>query len=258
MTLHDVVTRQRSVSLTEKGRMGSPSLGMIPETRSSSFHGSTDFDKIRSKNRCHSDVTSLNHTPHLSNMNDSSSSSTASMNSLAEVKILSDKKTIVFRSGSETKDRSMSVDSANVNELRRDRLLGRSQFSDDSDCSSIRSTRHQGTSFDKVDLARKLGLKTGDLAKRVPTRSRNTSNGSVLDSYQRKRVPNKNRLASNTEDSGTVISNDSHKNARSSIDFSTLTSARDAFGYVALSSLRRQRSFNRDLEAKVNTYKPGG
>ena len=61
--------------------MGSPSLVMIPETRSSSFHGSTDFDKIRTKGRAYSEA-GPGMAPRLS---DSSNGSTASVNSLAKV-----------------------------------------------------------------------------------------------------------------------------------------------------------------------------
>ena len=178
--------------------------------------------------------------------------------SLPKVKILSDK-TIVFHSGLETKERAVSIDSASVNELRRERLIARSQISsEESDCSSVRSARCRGASLDKIDLARKLGLKTGDLAKPAPHRSRSVGSSTSSEVYTRRRILNKNQLASPTGESSTVISADSLKNSRASIDYGLQTSARDAFGYVALSNLRRQRSFNRDLEAKTNAYKPGG
>lgn len=243
---NELESRKRSTSLTEKRRIGSPSLGIIPETRSSSFSGSTDFTKFANKSRSSSDA-DLVHVPGMENLHDLRGSS----RSLAEVKILSDK-TIVFRSGGETKTRALSVDSAGVSGLRRDRLLvNSSQLNgDDSDGSVPRS---RGSSFEKADFARKLGLKSGDLSRGRRTRSTSSGNSSVDGSSPRK-IVNKNRLVGSVENF-TVVSGDMRRNSSASTEAAVpYTSSRDAFGYTALSTLRRQRSFNRDLEAKVNAY----
>ena len=246
---NDLETRQRSVSLTEKRRLGSPSLGIIPETRCSSFHGSTEFSKIASQGHASSEVELLHVPPiELNDFNGSSSS-------LAEVKILSDK-TIVFHSGSEAKSRAMSVDSATVSDLRRERLLvGSTQLSgDESEGGSYKSTRCRGSSFERADLARKLGLKTGDISRPAVSRTRSTSSGgSTSEGCLKRRIVNRNRLVSSTENCA-VISGDSRKNSLASPETAPFTTTRDAFGYSALSTLRRQRSFNRDLEAKVSAF----
>ena len=242
---NELETRKRSTSLTEKRRIGSPSLGIIPETRSSSFSGSTDFSKFANKSRSSSDA-DLIHVPPMENLNDLRGSS----RSLAEVKILSDK-TIVFRSGGETKTRALSVDSAGVSGLRRDRLLvNSSQFNGEESDASV--PRSRGSSFEKADYARKLGLKSGDLSRGRRTRSTSSGNSSVDGSSPRKLV-NKNRLVGSTENF-TVVSGDTRRNSSASTEAVPYTSSRDAFGYTALSTLRRQRSFNRDLEAKVNAF----
>ena len=242
---NDVESRQRSTSLTEKRRIGSPSLGIIPETRSSSFSGSTDFTKFFNQSRSRSDV-ELMHVPPMENLNDLHSSS----KSLAEVKILSDK-TIVFCAGGGTKARALSVDSANASGLRRDRLLvTSSQLSGDE--SDVSSSRSRGGSFEKADYAKKLGLKSGDLSRGRRTRSASSGNSSV-DSTTPKRILNRNTLVGSNENF-TVVSGDTRRNSCASPEASPYTSSRDAFGYTALSTLRRQRSFNRDLEAKVNAF----
>ena len=173
-----------------------------------------------------------------------------SSKSLAEVKILSDK-TIVFRSGIEKKPRALSVDSANASGLRRDRLLvNSSQFNgEESDVALMRS---RGSSFEKADLARKLGLKSGDLSRGRRTRSTSSGNSSIDGSSPRK-IVNRNRLVGSVE-SFTVVSGDTRRNSSASTEAIPYTSSRDALGYTALSTLRRQRSFNRDLEAKVNAF----
>lgn len=242
---NDLQSRQRSTSLTEKRRMGSPSLGIIPETRSSSFSGSTDFSKMASKSRSSSDA-ELMHVSPVENLNDLHGSN----RSLAEVKILSDK-TIVFRSGVESKTRAMSVDSASSSSLRRDRLLvNSSQISGDESDGNV--SRSRGSSFEKADFARKLGLKSGDLSR--VRRTRSTSSGhSSNEGLSPKKIVNKNRLFGSNENN-TVISGDLRRNSSASSEASLFTSSRDAFGYTALSTLRRQRSFNRDLEKKVNAF----
>ncbi|XP_078353189.1 rapamycin-insensitive companion of mTOR-like isoform X2 [Oculina patagonica] len=242
---NELESRRRSTSLTEKRRIGSPSLGIIPETRSSSFSGSTDFSKAANKSRSSSDADLIHGAP-MENLNDLRGSS----RSLAEVKILSDK-TIVFHSGGETKTRALSVDSAGVSGLRRDRLLvNSSQFNgEESDSSAPRS---RGSSFEKADYARKLGLKSGDLSRGRRTRSTSSGNSSVDGSSPRK-IVNKNRLVGSNENF-TVVSGDTRRNSSASTEAVPYTSSRDAFGYTALSTLRRQRSFNRDLEAKVNAF----
>ncbi|KAJ7386355.1 hypothetical protein OS493_008476 [Desmophyllum pertusum] len=174
-----------------------------------------------------------------------------SARSLAEVKILSDK-TIVFRSGGETKTRALSVDSARASGLRRDRLLvNSSQLSGDESDASV--PRSRGSSFEKADFARKLGLKSGDLSRRT-MRTRSTSSGtSSIEGSTPRRILNKNRLFGSVENF-TVVSGDTRRNSSASTEAVPYTSSRDAFGYTALSTLRRQRSFNRDLEAKVNAF----
>lgn len=242
---NDLESRRRSTSLTEKRRIGSPSLGIIPETRSSSFSGSTDFSKASSKSRSSSDA-DLIHVPPMDNLNELRGSS----KSLAEVKILSDK-TIVFRSGVEKKPRALSVDSANASGLRRDRLLvNSSQFNGEE--SDVTDQRSRGSSFEKADFARKLGLKSGDLSSGRRTRSTSSGNSSVDGSSPRK-IVNRNRLVGSVE-SFTVVSGDTRRSSSASTEAVPYTSSRDAFGYTALSTLRRQRSFNRDLEAKVNAF----
>lgn len=242
---NELESRPRSLSFNEKRRMGSPSLGMIPETRSSSFSGSTEFSKIATKSRS-STVPELTHVPPMENLNDLQGSS----KSLAEVKILSDK-TIVFRASSDPKTRALSVDSASTSGLRRDRLLANSsQLSlDESDASVSRS---RGSSFEKAEVARKLGLKSGDLSPAKRTRSTSSGNSST-DGYSSKRILNKNKLCSSIENI-TVVSGDTRRNSCASPEQSLFTSSRNAFGYTALSTLRRQRSFNRELEAKVNAF----
>lgn len=242
---NDLESRRRSTSLTEKRRIGSPSLGIIPETRSSSFSGSTDFSKASSKSRSSSDA-DLIHVPPMDNLNELRGSS----KSLAEVKILSDK-TIVFRSGVEKKPRALSVDSANASGLRRDRLLvNSSQFNGEE--SDVTDQRSRGSSFEKADFARKLGLKSGDLSSGRRTRSTSSGNSSIDGSSPRK-IVNRNRLVGSVE-SFTVVSGDTRRSSSASTEAVPYTSSRDAFGYTALSTLRRQRSFNRDLEAKVNAF----
>ena len=242
---NELESRQRSTSLTEKRRIGSPSLGIIPETRSSSFSGSTDFNKIFNKSRSRSDV-ELIHVSPMENLNDLHGSS----KSLAEVKILSDK-TIVFCAGGGTKARALSVDSAKASGLRRDRLLvTSSQLSGEE--SDVSSSRSRGGSFEKADYAKKLGLKSGDLSRAKRTRSASSGNSSV-DSTTPKRIQNRNTLVGSNENF-TVVSGDTRRNSCASPEASPYTSSRDAFGYTALSTLRRQRSFNRDLEAKVNAF----
>ena len=240
---NEIESRQRSTSLTEKRRIGSPSLGIIPETRSSSFSGSTDFTKVVSKSRSATDV-ELIHVPPMENLNDLHGST----KSLAEVKILSDK-TIVFCAGGNTKTRALSVDSASG--LRRDRLLanGSQLIYDESDTSAPRS---RGSSFEKADFARRLGLKSGDLSRSKRTRSSSSGN-SLTDGSSSRRIVNKNKLFGSNENF-TVVSGDSRRNSCASPEAAPYTSSRDAFGYTALSTLRRQRSFNRDLESKVNAY----
>lgn len=241
---NELESRQRSTSLTEKRRIGSPSLGIIPETRSSSFSGSTDFTKITSKSRSSTDV-DLHHVSPMDNLNDLHGSS----KSLAEVKILSDK-TIVFCAGGDTKTRALSVDSANTSGLRRDRLLvnGSHLSGEESDVSTSRS---RGSSFEKADFARKLGLKSGDLSRAKRTRSTSSGNSSC-DGSSSRRVINRNTLVGSNENF-TVVSGDTRRNSCASPE-APYTSSRDAFGYTALSTLRRQRSFKRDLEAKVNAF----
>ena len=243
---NDLESRQRSTSLTEKRRIGSPSLGIIPETRSSSFSGSTDFSKM-TKSRSSSDA-ELMHVATMENLNDLHGST----KSLAEVKILSDK-TIVFRSGGETKTRALSVDSAGSSGLRRDRLLvNSSQLSGDESDGIV--SRSRGSSFEKADFARKLGLKSGDLSRARRSRTRSTGSGnSTIEGSSPKKIVNKNRLFGSNENN-TVISGDTRRNSTASTESIPYTSSRDAFGYTALSTLRRQRSFNRDLEAKVNAF----
>lgn len=243
---NELESRQRSTSLIEKRRIGSPSLGIIPETRSSSFSGSTDFSKIHSKSLSSSDAELIHISP-MENLNDLHGSA----RSLAEVKILSDK-TIVFRSGGETKTRALSVDSARASGLRRDRLLvNSSQLSGDESDASV--PRSRGSSFEKADFARKLGLKSGDLSRRT-MRTRSTSSGtSSIEGSTPRRILNKNRLFGSVENF-TVVSGDTRRNSSASTESVPYTSSRDAFGYTALSTLRRQRSFNRDLEAKVNAF----
>ena len=221
---NDLELRQRSTSLTEKRRMGSPSLGIIPETRSSSFSGSTDFTKVANKSRASSDA-ELIHVSPVENLNDLHGSN----RSLAEVKILSDK-TIVFRSGVESKTRALSVDSASSSGLRRDRLL-------------VNSGQMSGD---------ESGLKSGDLSRVRRTRSTSSGNSST-EGFSPKKIVNKNRLLGSNENN-TVISGDMRRNSSASSEASLFTSSRDAFGYTALSTLRRQRSFNRDLEKKVNAF----
>ena len=241
---NEVESRQRSTSLTEKRRIGSPSLGIIPETRSSSFSGSTDFTKIVNKSRSSTDV-ELIHVPPMENLNDLHGSS----KSLAEVKILSDK-TIVFCAGGDTKARALSVDSASASGLRRDRLLvNSSQLSGDE--SDVSASRSRGSSFEKADFARKLGLKSGDLSRARRTRS--SSSQSSNDGTPTRRILNKNKLFGSNENF-TVVSGDTRRNSCASPEAAPFTSSRDAFGYTALSTLRRQRSFNRELEAKVNAF----
>lgn len=242
---NELESRQRSTSLTEKRRIGSPSLGIIPETRSSSFSGSTDFNKIFNKSRSRSDV-ELIHVSPMENLNDLHGSS----KSLAEVKILSDK-TIVFCAGGGTKARALSVDSAKASGLRRDRLLvTSSQLSGDE--SDVSSSRSRGGSFEKADYAKKLGLKSGDLSRAKRMGSASSGNSSV-DSTTPKRILNRNTVVGSNENF-TVVSGDTRRNSCASPEASPYTSSRDAFGYTALSTLRRQRSFNRDLEAKVNAF----
>lgn len=242
---NELESRQRSLSFTEKRRIGSPSLGMIPETRSSSFSGSTEFSKIATKSRS-STVPELTHVPPMENLNDLQGSS----KSLAEVKILSDK-TIVFRASGDTKTRALSVDSASTRRLRRDRLLANSsQLSLDESDNSV--SRSRGSSFEKADFARKLGLKSGDLSPAKRTRSTSSANSST-DGYSSKRILNKNKLCSSIENF-TVVSGDTRRNSCASAEQSLFTSSRDVFGYTALSTLRRQRSFDRELEAKVNAF----
>ncbi|XP_048583211.1 rapamycin-insensitive companion of mTOR isoform X2 [Nematostella vectensis] len=245
---HQILQRQRSISLTEKRRTKSPTLSLLSENRSSSFHGSTEFSKISSK-RCHSsDEDGL---PRGTNISDDFK--LLSNNSLAEVKILSDK-TIVFRSGAE-KERSISFDSSHVSDLRRDRLLVTGSQSENDPDSWTFKGRSRTESCEKAELARRLGLKSGDLTRSFG-RTRGMSSGYASDGYRRKKVMNRNSLFWNNENI-TVISGDSNKNARNILDTSAFTSARDASGYVALSSLRRLRSFGGDLEASYgSTYKP--
>ena len=240
---HMQIVRQRSISLTEKRRNISPTLDMIPETRSASFHGSTEFNK-------------MNASKSLSRNN----SNSQEFGSTAEVKILNDK-TIIFRTGLE-KLRALSVDSANVSNLRRDRILqahGGSQGSnDESEIITVRiGGRNRGSSIEKADYARRLGLKSGDIAKGQYKRSSSASSGFSGSSPERKKIVNRNRVCGSAENV-TVISGDFRKNVRANSDLTSFTSTRDAMGYVALSSLRRQRSFKRDLEnkAKVNVYSP--
>ena len=246
---HIQVARQRSISLTEKQRNISPTLDMIPETRSASFHGSTEFNKINSKKP-----------QSRSNSGSQDYGSNVSLSSTTEVKILKDK-TIIFRTGLE-KVRALSMDSANMSNLRRDRILqahGGSQTSnEESETTAVRpGGRTRGSSIEKADYARRLGLKSGDIAKGQYKRSSSASSSYSASSPERKKIVNKNRVCGSAENM-TVISGDFRKNVRASSDVTAFTSTRDAFGYVALSSLRRQRSFNRDLEnkAKVNVYNP--
>lgn len=240
---NELESRQRSTSLTEKRRIGSPSLGIIPETRSSSFSGSTEFTKVVNKNRSKSDV-ELTNVPPMENLNDLHGSS----KSLAEVKILSDK-TIVYCAGGDTKTRASSVDSGSSSGLRRDRLLVNSNLS--SEDSEVGSSRSRGGSFEKADYARKLGLKSGDLGGKR-TRSASSANTSA-DCSSTKKILNRNTLFSSSENF-TVVSVDTRRNSSAGPEAAPYTSSRDAFGYTALSTLRRQRSFNRDLEAKVSAF----
>lgn len=240
---HIQIARQRSISLTEKRRNISPTLDMIPETRSASFHGSTEFNKINANK-------SLSR----------SNSNSQDYGSTAEVKILNDK-TIIFRTGVE-KLRAQSLDSNNMSDLRRDRILqahGGSQGShDESEITALRSGgRNRGSSMEKADYARRLGLKSGDIAKGQYKRSSSASSSFSGTSPERKKIVNKNRVCGSAENV-TVISGDFRKNVRANSDLTSFTTSRDAMGYVALSSLRRQRSFKRDLEnkAKVNVYNP--
>ena len=244
-------SRQRSTSLTEKRRIGSPSLGIIPETRSSSFSGSTDFSKAAKSSRSRSDVAIID-APAEVNLNDLHGSS----RSLAEVKILSDK-TIVFCAGADSKTRALSMDSASASGLRRDRLLVNSNHLGNEE-SEMNSSRSRCSSFETADYAKKLGLKTGDLSQarrtRARTRTRSSSSGnSSIDNLGSRRILNKNSLFGSSENF-TVVSGDTRRNSCASPEAAPYTSSRDAFGYTALSTLRRQRSFNRDLEAKVNAF----
>ncbi|XP_074611135.1 rapamycin-insensitive companion of mTOR-like isoform X3 [Acropora palmata] len=241
----ELESRQRSTSLTEKRRIGSPSLGIIPETRSSSFSGSTDFSKAAKKGRIRSDVDFMD-VPSMVNANDFHGST----KSLAEVKILSDK-TIVFCAGGDIKTRAMSVDSASASGLRRDRLLANSNHLGGEE-SEISGSRSRGSSFETADYAKKLGLKTGDLSRAKRTRTSSGGNSS-MDNSGSKKILNKNRLFGSS-DNFTVVSGDTRRNSCASPEAAPYTSSRDAFGYSALSTLRRQRSFNRDLEAKVNAF----
>lgn len=241
----ELESRQRSTSLTEKRRIGSPSLGIIPETRSSSFSGSTDFSKAVKKSRIRSDVDFMD-VPSMVNANDFHGST----KSLAEVKILSDK-TIVFCAGGDTKTRAMSVDSVSASGLRRDRLLANSNHLGGEE-SEISGSRSRGSSFETADYAKKLGLKTGDLSRAKRTRSSSGGNSS-MDNSGSKKILNRNRLFGSS-DNFTVVSGDTRRNSCASPEAAPYTSSRDAFGYSALSTLRRQRSFNRDLEAKVNAF----
>lgn len=240
-----ILTRQRSISMTEKKRTKSPTLALIAENRSSSFHGSTEFSKIISSKRASSD---MQNSVHSTGMEDALSST--SSNSLAEVKILSDK-TIVFRTGIE-KDRSLSFDSAQVSDLRRDRLLVGTQVSEPEMESGSFKTRSRTSSCEKAELARRLGLKSGDISQRSFGRSRSTSSGYGSDINQRKKIINKNSLLGNTEH--VTVSGDSNKNARSLSDVGKYTTMRDASGYVALSTLRRQYSLNKEALATANSY----
>ncbi|XP_068727211.1 rapamycin-insensitive companion of mTOR-like isoform X1 [Montipora capricornis] len=242
---NELESRQRSTSLTEKRRIGSPSLGIIPETRSSSFSGSTDFTKVAKNSRARSDVELID-VPAMVNLNDLH----GSIRSLAEVKILSDK-TIVFCAGTDSKTRALSVDSASASGLRRDRLLVNSNHLS-SEESELNSSRSRGSSFETADYAKKLGLKTGDLSRAKRTRSSSSGNSSI-DNAGSKKIPNRNTLYGSS-DNFTVVSGDTRRNSSASPEAAPYTSSRDAFGYTALSTLRRQRSFNRDLEAKVNAF----
>ncbi|KAK3755311.1 hypothetical protein QZH41_014619, partial [Actinostola sp. cb2023] len=246
---HPMLLRQRSISMTEKKRTKSPTLALIAENRSSSFHGSTEFSKITTSKRASGELPA---SPRSSNTDDDIDllSNYTSTNSLAEVKILSDK-TIVFRSGIE-KDRSLSFDSAQVSELRRDRLLVGSQLSEPEVESGSFKPRSRASSFEKAELARRLGLKSGDISQRPFNRSRSTSSGYASDYNQRKRIINKNSLLGNTD--YVTISGDSNKHARSSSDLGTYTTMRDASGYVALSTLRRQHSLSRETLANADSY----
>ena len=200
---------------------------------------------MANKSRASSDA-ELIHVSPVENLNDLHGSN----RSLAEVKILSDK-TIVFRSGVESKTRALSVDSASSSGLRRDRLLVNSgQMSGDESDGNV--SRSRGSSFEKADFARKLGLKSGDLSRVRRTRSTSSGNSST-EGFSPKKIVNKNRLLGSNENN-TVISGDMRRNSSASSEASLFTSSRDAFGYTALSTLRRQRSFNRDLEKKVNAF----
>lgn len=248
---HPILMRQRSISLTEKHRTKSPTLALIAENRSSSFHGSTEFSKITSTKRSTAELPA---SPNSSNVDDDDLlSSYTSTTSLTEVKILSDK-TIVFRSSVE-KDRAQSFDSSQVSDLRRDRLLvSGSQLSDSDAESGTFKPRSRTSSYEKAELARRLGLKSGDISQRAFHRSRSTgssSSGYGPDGY-RKKVINNNSLLGNTN--YVTISGDSNKHARSSSDLGAYTTMRDASGYVALSTLRRQHSLSR--EALVNADRP--
>lgn len=247
---HPILMRQRSISLTEKKRTKSPTLALIAENRSSSFHGSTEFSKISSSKRSSAEIST---SPRSSNTDDDMDllSRYTSTASLAEVKILSDK-TIVFRSGIE-KDRALSFDSSQVSDLRRDRLLVTgSQLSEPEVDSSSFKPRSRTSSYEKAELARRLGLKSGDIAQRGYNRSRSTNSGYTSDAYQRQKMVNNNSLLGNTD--YVTISGDSNKHARSSSDSGTYTTMRDASGYVALSTLRRQNSLSRETLIGANSY----
>lgn len=243
---HPILMRQRSISLTEKQRSKSPSLALIAENRSSSFHGSTEFSKISSSKRSAVDDPVSGRS---SNTDDDLLNRYTSATSLTEVKILSDK-TIVFRSSVE-KDRSLSFDSSQVSDLRRDRLLVSGSQISETEVDTFKP-RSRTSSYEKAELAKRLGLKSGDISQRGYNRSRSTSSGYGSDPSQRKKVVNSNSLLGNTD--FVTISGDSNKHARSSSDSGRYTTMRDASGYVALSTLRRQNSLSREALVGVNSY----
>lgn len=243
---HPILMRQRSISLTEKKRSKSPSIALIAENRSSSFHGSTEFSKITSSKRSTSDAPVSTRS---SNTDDDSLNRYTSATSLTEVKILSDK-TIVFRSGVD-KDRSLSFDSSQVSDLRRDRLLVSGSQLSEPEVDTFKP-RSRTSSYEKAELAKRLGLKSGDISQRGYNRTRSTSSGYGSDATLRKKVVNSNSLLGNTD--YVTISGDSNKHARSSSDSGRYTTMRDASGYVALSTLRRQNSLSREALVSMNSY----
>ena len=224
------LNRTRSSSLNDKSSVVDPRLCIPASVRSASFSGTTDdiaqYPTHSSRQMFRSDYS----------FNSPSGDRRRLPSSNTEV-VLLDNRTLVLKNPTKPEENGAFDNS----------YLDQMSVSDGlSDTASFNS---------RNDNVKEIGMSIDDTNKKVPKKAYSRSVSSVGSSF----TPRGKRLKKSVT-SLSIWSLQSAPMSPTSPDMDTAdmihsyTSFRDAHGYSALSNLRRQRSFNRDIESRIGGF----